>query len=205
MSAALNLCTLIESEGTPPPLVRIESNDPPPIVRIGSKASPPIVISTLSTLSDSEGTPPPLVRIESSAPPPIVRIFIKSPPPIVTLPIDISTHAPNCLFSVNNLKELIDPEISCCPVYTNTRRKLKDGDADGLECSFFIECEICVSKDLELRYSFYNLRKVLHKNLGQKDRTRILNKTAITKRKIVNVRKSRVGKYNETEKVISRT
>ena len=83
MSAAINLCTFIESECTLPPLVRIQSDShrakllrqsdaPPP-------ASPPISISTISCEIDSEATLPPLVRIKDNAPPPIVGISL---PPI---------------------------------------------------------------------------------------------------------------------------
>lgn len=103
----------------------------------------------------------------------------KAPPPP---PIVISTHAPTCLLSFNSLKEFIQPKLSCCPVCKNANRRLKDRDADSLEHSLFIECKICESKDLELRYSINNLRKVLLQNLRHKDRKQILNRLLRKKR-----------------------
>ena len=186
MSAAINLCTFIESECTLPPIVRIQSDahrakllrqsDAPP------PASPPIIISTISSEIDSEATLPPLVRIKDNAPPPIVRISL---PPIGHA---ISRHAPNRLLSAKNLKELIEPELSCCPVCKNTRRTLKDGAMHGLEHTFFIQCEICESNDLELRKTVMYLTSVLDKKLSRKDKKRIQNKITKTKAKLANLR-----------------
>ena len=52
---------------------------------------------------------------------------------------------------------------------------------------------------MELRKSLTYLRTVLDQKLSRKDKKRIHNKITKTKAKIVNLRKGRRGKYNETK------
>ena len=131
--------------------------------------------------------------IESETIPPLVRI----PPPSIAM----TRLAPNRLLSFNRMKELIEPVLSHCPVCKYTSRRLKDGYIDGLDRLLFIECAIYASKDLEFQYLIKHLSKVLLLNLSIADKKRIRNQITKKKTKLVILRKSRVGRIKDDERV----
>ena len=84
-----------------------------------------------------------------------------SPPPSSSSPPSIDTnhntskHAPNRILNYDALKELIEPELTICPICKCSNRKLVEGGINGLSRDMRIQCESCLLKDLSLQWIMY--------------------------------------------------
>ena len=113
-----------------------------------------------------------------------------SPPP----PNLKRNHAPNRLINLEGIKEIVEPQLTPCPVCYNENRTVADGTKTGFKHNLVIECETCNKMDTTLRRKITRLKRLRMEDQSRKETTNIKTQLAIAQRKLQRLRTARLGK-----------